>query len=508
MRRALMAGFVTAVGAVGVVMSGPASGEPPPSGPAAGGTKPVTYGKFVFDVPESWPVYDLAREPDRCVRFDVHAVYLGRPGSDQDCPARVRGHTDAVLVEPLRAESGAPAVRHMAAPDPKMDVQESVSRQQRVAIREAHVQMTVTYGDRKAEAQRIIRSGRIAHRTGPSPAPSPGSPSEPAGRMSPMAERHAMRDPAPPPRPERVLGWSRAYGVGWYRMPGASGGPSATPAPAVTVTKTVTVPRPTSPAPPTEPVLPKPTISYSPSPLPSPSPAKSQEKKKYSAARLTGRGFDTCTAPSLRSMRAWRGAFQAANIYIGGAARACGDGNLSKSWVKAARKAGWRLIPTYVGLQAPCNSFSSKIDTRKARAQGRQSADDAIADATSFGLPERAPLYFDMEGYDNTKSWCTNAVLKFLDGWTDRLHERGHVAGVYGSVSSTITDLGRSSGGTMPDGVWFAHWDGRATTTSSYMSVTWWPNRQRIKQYRGTHDETHGGVRMSIDSNQVDGFVY
>lgn len=488
-----MAGFVTAMGAAGVVVSGPASGEPPPSAAAPAGTKPVTYGNFRFDVPESWPVYDLAREPDRCVRFDVHAVYLGRPGTDQDCPAHVRGHTDAVLVEPLGEEAGAPSVRHMAAPDPKMDVQDSVSRQQRVAISAAHVQMTVTYGEETAEAQRIIRSGRITHRSTPSPSPSPssGSPSEPAGRMSPMAERRPMRGSSPSPSPaspEWVFGWSRQYGMGWYAMPSAS-----------------------SPAKPTDPPLPKPTVSYSPSPAtpsPRPSPSKSQEKKKYSAARLTGRGFDSCTAPSQKAMRAWHGAFQAANIYIGGAARACGDGNLSKSWVRSVRKAGWRLIPTYVGLQAPCNSFSSKINTKKARTQGRQSADDAISDATSFGLPKRAPLYFDMEGYDNTKKWCTNAVLTFLDGWTDRLHERGHVAGVYGSVSSTITDLGRSSGGTMPDGVWFAHWDGHANTTSPYMSVTWWPNRQRIKQYRGTHNETHGGVRMSIDSNQVNGFVY
>lgn len=552
MRRALLAGLVTtAVGAAGVVVSGAASGEPVPTGPAAApsGTKTVTYGGLRFQVPASWPVYDLAREPGRCVRFDVHAVYLGRPGRDQACPARVRGRTDAVLVEPLKATAHTASVRHLSAPDPGMSVPESVSREQRVAIRKARVLMTVTYGERQAQAQRIIRSGRLVRERA-----SAGASAHPsAPPMSPVAERHPMRAAAAPLAPPQwVLGWSSAYGLGWYAMPGAQTAqaaqtaprravprpapapapqearPPGRPVPAVTVTKTVDVPPP-SRASNESPPLPEPTVSYSKSPSASPSPTTKQEtskkddkqdkkrekksddkknKKKYSAARMTGRGFDTCTAPSLRAMRAWRGSFQAANIYIGGAARACGDGNLSKSWVRSVRKAGWRLIPTYVGLQAPCSSYGSKINTKKARKQGRQSANDAIAEARSFGLPKRAPLYFDMEGYNNSKAWCKRAVLKFLDGWTDRLHQRGRVSGVYGSVSSTIVDLGRANGGTMPDGVWFAHWDGKANTRSSYMSGKWWPNRQRIKQYRGTHNEKHGGVRLSIDSNRVNGYVY
>jgi hypothetical protein len=35
------------------------------------------------------------------VRFDHHAVYLGRPSADQRCPAHLAGRTEAILIEPL-----------------------------------------------------------------------------------------------------------------------------------------------------------------------------------------------------------------------------------------------------------------------------------------------------------------------------------------------------------------------------------------------------------------------
>ena len=67
---------------------------------AASGLRTVTYQGVQFDVPADWPVHDLAADPTTCVRFDVHAVYLGHPGADMDCPAGIIGRADAVLVEP------------------------------------------------------------------------------------------------------------------------------------------------------------------------------------------------------------------------------------------------------------------------------------------------------------------------------------------------------------------------------------------------------------------------
>ncbi|MEU3569060.1 glycoside hydrolase domain-containing protein [Kitasatospora sp. NPDC036755] len=63
--------------------------------------KAVSYQGRVFHVPASWPVVDLAADPRACVRFDQHAVYLGHPGDRQDCPPRLVGRTEALLVEPV-----------------------------------------------------------------------------------------------------------------------------------------------------------------------------------------------------------------------------------------------------------------------------------------------------------------------------------------------------------------------------------------------------------------------
>lgn len=61
-----------------------------------------------FAVPYAWPVIDLAKRPTTCVRFDMHAVYLGHPGADEKCPARGVGrHTGALLIEPHPAQARA-----------------------------------------------------------------------------------------------------------------------------------------------------------------------------------------------------------------------------------------------------------------------------------------------------------------------------------------------------------------------------------------------------------------
>lgn len=81
----------------------------PPSSAQTAAVKTIGYHGYRFTVPASWPVVDLAQHPRTCVRFDRHAVYLGTPGADQDCPSRVLGRTDALLVEPGSAAAAATA---------------------------------------------------------------------------------------------------------------------------------------------------------------------------------------------------------------------------------------------------------------------------------------------------------------------------------------------------------------------------------------------------------------
>jgi hypothetical protein len=61
---------------------------------ADAGTKVVRYRGYGIRVPAAWPVYNLSADPTVCVRFNRHAVYLGRPGSEQLCRCRwTRAHS-------------------------------------------------------------------------------------------------------------------------------------------------------------------------------------------------------------------------------------------------------------------------------------------------------------------------------------------------------------------------------------------------------------------------------
>jgi hypothetical protein len=229
-----------------------------------------------------------------------------------------------------------------------------------------------------------------------------------------------------------------------------------------------------------------------------------------SAGVYTGYAFDACTAPSQAALKAWTASpYRALGIYIGGVNRACGDGNLSASWVASSLAAGWSLLPLYVGLQAPCVSQSglAKISTTAATAtgQGRSAADDAVTRVTGFALPAGSPIYADIEGYAQNNASCTKAVQSFVTGWTTELRADGYVAGVYGSAGSTIRDL-VSLGSALPDAAWIANWNGvESVFGDPYVSDAVWTNHQRIHQYKGGHKETWGGTTIDIDSNYADG---
>lgn len=223
---------------------------------------------------------------------------------------------------------------------------------------------------------------------------------------------------------------------------------------------------------------------------------------------VKGDGFDTCAAPSLDAMQAWRGDFVAANIYIGGVARSCPNGRLSREWVAAVRGMGWRLIPTYVGPQAPCGPDRIRFTPDSAADDGKASAEDAAHRARLLGLRRHTPIYFDLEAYARQDPVCRQAVLDFMNSWTKRLRRLGYLPGVYSSVTAGIRDIAQATGIKKPPVVWFAHWDGKsAPYDDKYVEGKWWPGHRRIKQYRGDHLETHGGHTLNIDNDAVDGYV-
>jgi hypothetical protein len=228
-----------------------------------------------------------------------------------------------------------------------------------------------------------------------------------------------------------------------------------------------------------------------------------------SLSGFVGLGFDACTAPSRRSMRAWDSSpYRAIGVYIGGLNRGCSQPNLTSSWVAEQVAAGWSLIPTYVGLQAPTSSCTScaTLSASAAASQGSAAAVDAVEDAVAVGIGPGSPIYYDMESYSRTTS-ATSATLTFLAAWTAKLHALGYVSGVYSSGASGIADLvDRLGGGYLqPDHLWIANWDGRKTADDPYVPDDAWSEGQRIRQYRGGHDETWGGVTINVDNNYVEG---
>jgi photosystem II stability/assembly factor-like uncharacterized protein len=240
---------------------------------------------------------------------------------------------------------------------------------------------------------------------------------------------------------------------------------------------------------------------------------------------LLGQGFDRCEIPTLTQMQAWANAspYQAVNLYIGGSSRACSNTALTSNYLFQLNQQGWRFIPTWVGPQAPCTGYlsrmSSNVDT--AYNEGLIQANLAVDRLAALGLtdPDKtgSVVYYDIEPY-GTNQVCRDAVNAFMNGWVAQLRSRGHLAGVYGSTlcNTALSDFLTITN--VPDVVWPARWysalgDGYYNPNANVWDLgscipnTAWPNHQRIRQYEGDHFETWGGVTLDIDSNAIDGVV-
>ena len=477
---------------------------------AAPAMKTVEYGGYAIRVPASWPVYLLSKDPGQCVRYDVNAVYLGTPGPNQNCPPHLVGRADTVSIggpvtlgEPstpvqtdLRAAVGAKRAGTDVPAKPGTILESAQLREFAVAMPGSAPSITATYG---TDPDLILRLLAGLHRIEPqsgavNSAPWPGTATVPA---APRASAPPSSSPPSWIPPSWIPpSWPEATPVST---------PTPTPTPTGTGTPTQPAPAPSSPG----------------AVLPDASRRRRRRRRRSSPAPSSPApapggplaGFDTCTAPSLQAMTAWRAKYASVAIYIGGQEMGCDYGNLSKSWVQAAEGMGWSLMPTYVGPQAPCNSFSDEINPNQAASEGQQAASQAVADAGSFGLGPGSPIYYDMEGYNETEASCVTAVLTFLDAWDRQLQASGYVSGVYSSAASGVTDLQTTStiGGhplAEPQAIWIALWDNATNLTGSpYITSAVWPTSARSKQYAGPHVVTVGGISLDIDSDLVNGAV-
>ena len=438
--------------------------------------KTVVYHGYEFQVPASWPVYRLERHPTTCVRYDVHAVYLGTPGANMQCPAGLVGRTQTVSVIPsttVAAGSGSTTVDQRQQPDglggtevralPAVRgaiTQSPADHELRVALGAASLGATVlaTYGTDPAVVEQVLGTLRAAPARAAQTRQSGSSRalSQPSGERAPVVEQSAAVRPKKAKSPKKAK--TTVY-KSWKGVP---------------------------------PNWPAQIVVQPPPPPPLIHPLN---------------GFDACTAPTLATMRVWRRQYTAVGVYIGGANSACAYGNLSAAWFRSAAAMGWGMLPTYVGPQAPCWGYQGTvINPGKAAAEGQAAGANAVADARLFGLAPGSPVYYDMEAYDGGQS-CTNAVLTFLGAWDRTVAAKGYLTGVYSSQDSGIDDMQAAAaagqaGFTRPDAIWIALWDGKATLDDGTLD---WPIGDREKQYAGNLDGTVGGITLSIDRDVVAG---
>lgn len=234
----------------------------------------------------------------------------------------------------------------------------------------------------------------------------------------------------------------------------------------------------------------------------------------------SGQGFDTCAAPTVTQLAAWKQAtpYEYLGIYLGGSmhyapCKAYNKQYQTPQWLADVRVQGWQFIPTWVGPQAPCSVFSDRVsnDPAIARNEGAVQAQQAISAATALGLYSPLIIYYDMENYNVNDSACHIATNAFLTGWVEEMHNQGHQAGIYGGVTAandwyTLEHI--------PDSTWVARYlysDYNPIVTvqelnENYINPAYW-SEHRLFQYSGSHEESWDGVVMTVDNNVAAGLI-
>ena len=185
------------------------------------GLKVVHYAGYTIRVPASWPVYRLDRDPGRCVRYDRHAVYLGQPGANQQCPAHLVGRTATISIQAPGMGSGSPGPASPgSAPGGPVDIgpaigtlpqvggsvtRDAQDQEMHTSLADPGVSVTGTYTGDATGVLSILRSLRRAggHRAAAAAAAGRGPrPGDGPVRGGPAVRDRARRaGPAPGGRP-------------------------------------------------------------------------------------------------------------------------------------------------------------------------------------------------------------------------------------------------------------------------------------------------------------------
>src|SRR6201996_5921894 len=306
--------------------SGPTA--PATSGTGASGMQTVTYDGYSVTVPASWQVFHLDSDPGQCVRYDINAVYLGSPGANQNCPSNLMGRAETITITPAgvsgsssQASGGgqsAAAQGGMVQSPPPSDTGRAISAKAsslsrmsaysqeselRASVAGSKLSVTATYGTDSSAVTRYVSSLRRSQ---------PIRASSPSGTVTPP------RTPAPPKTP--VTTKSTASTTRTTTTTKTTTTKTATKAPATTKTpaptKAPTTTKSTASTTKTTSATKATGTSKPASTTSSTSTLASTLKPSVPSSPLAG--FDTCTAPSLNAMKAWKSRYSAIGIYIGG----------------------------------------------------------------------------------------------------------------------------------------------------------------------------------------------
>ena len=131
-----------------------------------------------------------------------------------------------------------------------------------------------------------------------------------------------------------------------------------------------------------------------------------------------------------------------------------------------------------------------------------------------MGFTWLTPIYYDMEAYTRGAS-CTGSVQSFTNGWVETLHARGYRAAFYSSLCSGVLDQAATyyhPSFLHLDAIWIAAWNDTPNifgfAAPCALGDDYWPNHQRVHQFKGGHNETWGGAKINIDSDASDGPTY
>ena len=270
---------------------------------AAGPAKPeaarpasqtVTFGGYTVSVPASWPVYDLTKNPRQCVRYDVHAVYLGTPGPDPDCPPNLVGRVDTVSIQAPAASAGTNTAGNSKGPrqggqlalNPGTIVQDPDRHELALAMPDKAPSIGATYGTGPGATEQMLATVRPAAATR---AATTQAGLERAGD-SIRSTGHAVIVRAAGHVTARNPAWPKAEaltgpGASWLTPPSA---PASSPSGSKSTPRSTPKPTPRStptPTPSRAQATPKPAPSPSPHPGPRPSPPRSRLARCWPAIR-------------------------------------------------------------------------------------------------------------------------------------------------------------------------------------------------------------------------------